>query len=230
MGLFGDIINSSPIVLKTVSSVESTSGGFTRYSYGTPVIDTDKGRGFLGFDTISRVTSKGTTRTGTQQVYGLVYRSTLNYDLMPLSTTDSINGNAVSTTSYTYFSKLVNSKRYIVSDSVVSQDLINNIKTVSNYYDYDEFLIPERMKTRSYSGTVLEAETIDSLEYYHDTSKWLLGQLLDKTTVQSRPGETDYTRKYEHTYYPNGSLRESYKERGTGNEIKTTFTYEPSVT
>ena len=145
---------------------------------------------------------------------------------MPLSTTDSINGNAVSTTSYTYFSKLVNSKRYIVSDSVVSQDLINNIKTVSNYYDYDEFLIPERMKTRSYSGTVLEAETIDSLEYYHDTSKWLLGQLLDKTTVQSRPGETDYTRKYEHTYYPNGSLRESYKERGTGNEIKTTFTYD----
>ena len=29
VGLFGDIINSSPIVLKTVSSVESTSGGFT---------------------------------------------------------------------------------------------------------------------------------------------------------------------------------------------------------
>ena len=220
----GTNILIAPVLLKTVSSVEDRNSTFS-FDFSDPVIHVN-GKGFLGFGQINKTITKNSLSSQTSESYGLVSKGSNQYELLPDTVINRINGHIVSNSYISYQTKTVNNKTYLVTSETTSQNIVDNTKTVSNYIGHDNFLFPLVISTKSFADNVEEASVYDSLTYSHNTSSWLIGQLTRKTTFRQRPGVPNYRRTYDFTYYPNGSLNEEYTEMGSTKEIKTSYSYD----
>lgn len=217
-------IISMPLLLKTVSNVVNGSS-LSEFEFKDPIIHLT-GKGFLGFGQIDKTVTKSSLASQTIELYGLASKGSNQYELVPDTLINKINGNQVSASYMSYQTKTVNNKTYLVNDEATSQNIVDNTKTVSSYLGHDNFLLPLVITTKSYADNVEEASISDSLTYSHNTNNWLIGQLTSKATFRQRPGVPSYRRTYDYTYYSNGSLHEEYPELGSAKELKTSYFYD----
>jgi len=202
---------------------------YTNYEYGHPVIHRN-GKGFLGFEYTKNTTHHGDDSTSVYRYSSLHQKAdSLEYELLTDSVIHKIDRTAISKVHTLYSTKYVGSNCYLITDSIINLDKINNNRTVQSLDQYDNALMPHITFTRNYQNNtqfVALDSTVNDYESIISGNLRIFGLPDTVKNYKRRPGELTYIRFRDNDYDSNGSLNSSYSERGTEDEIKLEYQYD----
>jgi len=222
-------VYTSKTFLRTVKEAEDINIK-TQYLFHDPIIHTN-GKGFLGFgESMKKIVVDTNEIRSALQLQKLIQKgSALKYELLPDTIINKVNGNEVSQTTMKFTTKTINGKYYIVTDSIISEDKINNSKTKQCFANYNDHLLPLSTYTRYYQDTdqlIAVDSTLTTYTNIISGDKRIIGLPESVTQYKKRPGETDFARKTDFEYYSNGMLKFKFEEKNTPKELKEEYVYD----